>query len=225
MPKSKPFIEGPQESLDGIITDQPKRRPDLSRVVVPLNEDGSVNLSGMRDSTRQRLEKALSSTPDLQGKNEPQPDTFNVVTPEHVKMILDVFSGVEQYAVPRYLNHKIAKAIEKQTGRKALENEVVQYAIDPRAVQRALTYTELQKDRLAPVGALALNTHLPDWAKQWIANVGPGAEFIAAFVLIEKEKFANLIALDRMYKEERKQQEQPAPSQSGVTKAASEGVQ
>lgn len=180
----------PKKSLKRTANDRPSEAfvertsptgtPRPARISLQLDENGAVNFDALSEKTREKLASAIKNTPEAGSKlglnslSSVQPSDYTV-SEEHVKRFLDLYSMAERFVIPA----QIEKAIEKKTlgaFKPKFTNEMK---------EQIFSFTDEQKNFLAPDGALWANTSLPEWLKKFLfETIGPGSRFFGGLALI-----------------------------------------
>jgi hypothetical protein len=156
---------------------------------VPLTETGAIDWERVRPSQKEGIEQARRAF-----ASQPEPATGEVqfITEDHVKMALRLFETGCAYAIPELINSRV-----RTEGGTPIPRELA---------LRVYQLTPEQLDALAPDGAIFANQqfqNLPEWLKQWILAVGPGAKFFGQL------SFITAMQTKAMLDEWRRMQPQP----------------
>lgn len=169
--KSPEVGDDSQTSFPGMDTKEDGRaRP---RVTIPLAEDGSLNIEGMKEQSRQRLIDALKTNPhSFEGMGAPASVASEMaiegpITADHINFLLTGYEFLERWAIP--------PLIEKQNPGLRIPRPLV---------DSTFVFTPQHREKLIPCGIKFFNANLPDWLLKWIARTGPGSEFFGTLVLI-----------------------------------------
>src|SRR6267154_6512459 len=155
MPRPKPgrSVEPEIETAEEI-----KRQ---ARISLPLNDDGTIDWSGVRERTREKFVDAVTrdnAAMQMVGLKsaalEEKPNPL-LITESHVCDFLDGYAQIECIVMPRL--------IEKRTkGKVQLSAEIA---------SAAYTFTNEQKTKMAGPGAEWANEALPDSIKKFLLDV------------------------------------------------------
>ena len=163
MAKNRPaFVE-----KDQLETETTKR---TSRITLPLGDDGRIAWDQVSDKKRVAFVEAVVnddhtlSALSLKKDIPPGPLT---ITPEHVAMALDAYAAAERYVIPQL--------IKRQT-----KGIVV---LGPEITSAAFVFTDEQKRQMGQPGAEYANLIFPEWLKEWLLKIGPGAQFFGLLAL------------------------------------------
>ncbi len=149
---------------------EPRRN---KRLTLPLTEDGRIDWDRARQSSKEAFVEAVRNDPstldamELQAR-PPSQDGVPQITEEHVKQFMELYALGERIIVPRIISMRTKGAIQ----------------IPPPLAARVFQFTDEQKNSLAPPGAQWANESLPLWVKEWIAKIGPGAQFFGGLAMI-----------------------------------------
>lgn len=162
------FVERPIEE------NTPSRSRRLS---LRLNDEGGIDWSQSTDDQKQAFLDAIANDPDalekmsevaagMEGEESSGP-----VTAEQVKTFLTLYAKGEAYFVPWFIK-KQSKGLIR---------------IAPEVAEKFYQFSQEQLDSMAPDGAEFANKelipNLPDWLKDWLFVIGPGAKFFGALAL------------------------------------------
>lgn len=154
--------------------------PRPARISLQLDENGAVNFDALSEKTREKLASAIKNTPEAGSKlglnslPSVQASIYEV-SEEHVKRFLDLYAMAERFVIPA----QIEKAVEKKT----------LGAFKPKFTdemkEQIFSFSDEEKNFLAPDGALWANTSLPEWLKKFLfETIGPGSRFFGGLALI-----------------------------------------
>lgn len=145
------------------------------RVTIPLRDDGTLDLSGMRAASKDRLASALAADPqalssfgaatgvglaDVELKQGP-------ITPQHIEVLITIYEHIERWTIP--------PVIEKQNPGAGKIPKLI--------VERSFVFSKEWREKLGPPGALFLNQTLPPWLLEYLSKAGPGAEFLSGMIM------------------------------------------
>jgi len=161
------FVERPQEET------QSQRRG--RRISLKLDENGAIDWSQLSDVQKEQFFSTITNDPDVLekvaasvGEEGEVSGEGQLCTVEHIKMFLGLYSQAESYVIPAYIRKK-SKGLVK------IPQDVAAkcFAFDPTTM-----------DKIAPDGAQFVNEqiipNLPEWLKEFLLEVGPGARFLGA---------------------------------------------
>lgn len=160
-----------------------KRPP---RISIPLKENGQPDVDNTRDGSRERIMSAIKADPDafsglgltaktIDGISETKPGP---ITEFHVNVLLTGIEFGSKIGIPLY--------IKGQSKGQVYDTELAEIAF---------AFTPQERAQLVPKGVKWLNEVLPEWAKEWIAKLGPGGEFIGLILLMEYAKMKMYLAM------------------------------
>lgn len=166
------------------------------RISLVVGDDGRIDWDRVRPQNKEAFVSAMEGdqhTLDVLGL-EPRKQAGPVelqITEEHIKTFIDLYAVGERLIVPRVIKYQT-------------KGKVV---IAPELASRVFVFTEQQKDSLAPSGAQWANDALPLWVKEWIAKIGPGAQFFGSLAMITAAQ--TQIVMQEWAKSQQPKQEQP----------------
>lgn len=167
---SEAFVERPQEETQG-------RRG--RRISLKLDENGAIDWSQLSDDQKDQFFSTITNDPDVLEKiaasfgdgDEGDGATGGPVSVDEVKMALTLYAQGEAWLIPAYIK-KQSKGLVK---------------IPPEVAQQIFQFSPETLDKMAPDGAQFANETLipilPDWLKDLLLNIGPGAKFFGALAM------------------------------------------
>jgi hypothetical protein len=161
------FVERPQQDST----------PRTHRISLRVDDDGHIDWSNVTDQQKESFVKAVTNDADAMemlgnaiGGDE-EPIQSGIVTVEHVKTGLEMYSKLEAWAI---------KTIIKKKSRGLI-------IIPPEVAEAAYKFPEETKTLLAPDGAQAINETvipaLPEWLQELLLEAGPGARFLGGLAI------------------------------------------
>ena len=189
MPRPKKQIEDEQEEPQAFTRARRKRRMSIA-----LDENGVADLSVMDPEQKSSLLAAMMTDEDTKdaftatGSQSDEP-VSGIISSEDMRRLLGLFSFAETWVMPPIIEARTKELNPDGTIKKK------GIKLSPQVTAQAFTFNEKQLDKLCPLGAKALNEHLPEWALQWIAKTGPLTEFAGLLLLTVHSQMQTAILL------------------------------
>lgn len=149
---------------------------------IPLTADGQVDRKRIRPSQEENVNRAIAALKAEASSSAPGAVAGEVqfITEAHITMALGLYAQGCAYAVPAYLRKQSQGAIN----------------IDRGLAQRVYQFTPEQLAALTPAGVEFANqqfANLPQWMKDWLLAIGPGAKFFGQLAFITAMQTRTLI--------------------------------
>lgn len=169
-----PIEETIEETTTTTSENGDKPRKKRGGVYVPLNEFGQLDTARLRDAQREGIEQAriaLGATGG--GSSTAVEGSVGLITEEHMKIVLKYYGYLPANTIPSLINPKLRVA-----GRPEISSDMA---------LSSYMLTSEQIESMAPDGAQFFNQlieGLPQWVKDLIFSVGPGAKFFGQLAII-----------------------------------------
>jgi hypothetical protein len=163
----------PEVESQGFTKEGSDPRPTVERVSFKLTPEGMIDFDSMRSATREKFESAIKGDPRaraLASGGSLSAGPIRMIQPKHAKGFLWFDGLLKKWIVPRI--------VESQTEGKIKAN--------PAVAEKVFVFTDKQSDEMAEPLSQALDEKLPIRVKQWICELGPGAEFFGLYLEASK---------------------------------------
>lgn len=152
---------------------QPKRGKKKSGIKVSI-VDGALDTSNLSEDDQVELYSALASdenlTSTISEMHTMASTAGQVVQPSHVVGLLHLFEILERLTIP--------PIVRKKTGIEIPRDIAV----------RSFKFADEDLEKISTPGAVAIDSILPQWAKEWLLKTGPWGEMFSALgVAIAKQ--------------------------------------
>lgn len=207
------FTEDPKEvSVPRAFVEKKRRR----KMSVHLDEDGIVDVSALSDEEKTNLIAGMLRDADTQAAFSQMSTTAPGITPgmlspDDVRRLLQWFEVVEVAVMPKIIKMRTTVKMHGQVVKEGV-------LISPQVAVKAFTFPPETMEKMAPLGAMAANVHLPEKIRLWLTSIGPGSEFIGLFLLSINAQVKSAILMQSVLDQAAKGQvtsHEPAPQASG----------
>jgi hypothetical protein len=161
----------------------------VNRISIPLTADGQIDYSSMREKTRQKVKELIGEREATQTK-----EIVEVFDPAWVGSLYDSLGKLEQFAVTKM------------------------YKIHPEDAERAFTYSQAEKEKLAGPTAKVINKYAAVWMVQFKDEIA--LAFLLVTLTTVKFQMASMLSQQRAAME--KAAAAPRPTIVPDAKAAKE---
>lgn len=186
MPRKRNDVAPVSDAPADELTLQPPSNPTEPKAprlgaYIPLTADGQIDEKRIRPSQRESFEKAAAAIrAQGAGSSTAVAGEVQFITESHIQMALGFYAQGCAYAVPAYLRKQSKGAIN----------------IDRALAVRVYQFTPEQLEMLTPAGVEFANqqfANLPQWIKDWLLAIGPGAKFFGQLAFITAMQTRTLI--------------------------------